>query len=83
LNFGEIRKFLVKSEGNELPLRQEKTRKWRAQISANAIKDDWQKSLGKTLAARGLEEPVRITLIFLRIISFMQFTVLLSLMYFF
>jgi hypothetical protein len=38
LNFGEIRKFLVKAEGNELPFRQEKTRKWRAQISANAIK---------------------------------------------
>jgi hypothetical protein len=37
-NFGEIRKFLVKSEGNELPFRQEKTRKWRAQISVNAIK---------------------------------------------
>ena len=27
-NFGEIRKFLVKLEGNELPFRQEKTRKW-------------------------------------------------------
>ncbi len=38
LNFGEIRKFLVKVEGNELPFIQEKTRKWRAQISANAIK---------------------------------------------
>ena len=37
-NFGEIRKFLVKLEGNELPFRQEKTRKWCAQISANAIK---------------------------------------------
>jgi hypothetical protein len=31
-----------------------------------------------TLAARGLEEHVRITLIFSRIISFMSFTVLLS-----
>ena len=38
LNFGEIREFLVKSEGNELPFRKEKTRKWRAQISVNAIK---------------------------------------------
>jgi hypothetical protein len=38
LNFGEIRKFLVKVEVNELPFRQEKTRKWRAQISANSIK---------------------------------------------
>jgi hypothetical protein len=38
LNFGEIRKFLVKSEGNQLPFRQEKTRKWHAHISANAIK---------------------------------------------
>jgi hypothetical protein len=38
LNFGEIRKFLVKVEVNELPFRQEKTRKWRAQISVNAIK---------------------------------------------
>jgi hypothetical protein len=37
-NFGEIRKFIVKSEGNELLFRQEKKRKWRAQISANAIK---------------------------------------------
>jgi hypothetical protein len=36
-----------------------------------------------TLAARGLEEHVRITLIFLRIISFMLITVLLSHMYFF
>ncbi len=36
-----------------------------------------------TLAARGLEEHVRITLIFSRIISFMIFTVLLSHMYFF
>jgi hypothetical protein len=36
-----------------------------------------------TLAARGLEEHnMRITLIFARIISFMLFTVLLSLMYF-
>jgi hypothetical protein len=26
LNFGEIREFLVKSEGNELPFRKEKTR---------------------------------------------------------
>ena len=31
-------KFLVKQETKELPFRQEKTRKWRAQISANAIK---------------------------------------------
>jgi hypothetical protein len=36
-----------------------------------------------TLAARGLEEHVRITLIFSRIISFMLFTVLLSHVYFF
>jgi hypothetical protein len=36
-----------------------------------------------SLAARGLEEHVRITLIFSRIISFMLFTVLLSHMYFF
>ena len=36
-----------------------------------------------TLAAHGLEEHVRITLIFSRIISFMLFTVLFSLMYFF
>ena len=38
LNFEEIRKFLVKLEGNEFPLRQEKTRAWRSHISANAIK---------------------------------------------
>ncbi len=31
-------KFLVKQETNELLFRQEKTRKWHAQISANAIK---------------------------------------------
>ena len=37
----------------------------------------------ETLAARGLEEHVRITLIFSRIISFMLFTVLLSHLYFF
>jgi hypothetical protein len=37
-NFGEIRKFLVKSERNELPFRQDNTRKWHAQISANTIK---------------------------------------------
>ena len=37
-NFGEIRKFLVKQEINKLPFRQEKTRKWHAHISANAIK---------------------------------------------
>ncbi len=37
-NFGEIRMFHSKLEGNELPFRQEKTRKWCAQISANAIK---------------------------------------------
>ena len=30
--------FLLKQEGKELPFRQEKTRKWLAQISANAIK---------------------------------------------
>ncbi len=35
-----------------------------------------------TLAARGLEEHMWITLIFARIISFILFTVLLSLMYF-
>jgi len=39
-------------------------------------------NIAKTLAALGLEEH-QITLIFLRIISFMLFTVLLSLMYFF
>jgi len=38
LNFGKISKFLVKSEGNKLPFRLDKTRKWRAHISANAIK---------------------------------------------
>ena len=29
--------FLLKQEGKELPFRQEKTRKWHAQISVNAI----------------------------------------------
>ena len=43
----------------------------------------WRMGHTKTLAARGLEEHVRITLIFSRIISFMSFTVLLSHMYFF
>jgi hypothetical protein len=37
----------------------------------------------KCKLVRGLEEHVRITLIFSRIISFMSFTVLLSHMYFF
>ena len=37
-NIGEIRNFLVKQETKELPFRQEKTRKWHAHISANAIK---------------------------------------------
>ncbi len=36
-----------------------------------------------TLAACGLEEHVQITLIFIRLISFMIFTVLLLLMYFY
>ncbi len=38
LIFGEIRKYLVKSEGNEMPFRQEETRKWCAHISASGIK---------------------------------------------
>jgi hypothetical protein len=91
-NFGEIRKFLVKSEGNELPFRQEKTRKWRAQISANAIKILTTDSNpvanngnGKIhlLRVGWRKIHVRISLIFSRIISFMLFTVLLSHMYFF
>ena len=47
--------FLVKLEGNELPFRQEKTRKWHAQILANAIKI--QATDGKPFAIMGMGLP--------------------------
>ena len=57
----------------------------RYQVRATKIDQDSDLSrrAKETLAARGLEEHVQITLIFSRIISFMLFTVLLSHMYFF
>jgi hypothetical protein len=38
MEFWRDKKFHVKQEMNELPFRQEKTRKWHAHILANAIK---------------------------------------------